>query len=40
MVEVHPHPDKSVSDAKQTISPQSFADMMNVINRIQGALKV
>jgi len=27
MVEVHPEPDKSVSDAKQTISPECFAKM-------------
>lgn len=40
MVEVHPHPDKSVSDAKQTISPHSFADMMKVLKRIEGAIKV
>jgi 3-deoxy-7-phosphoheptulonate synthase len=34
MVEVHPEPDKAVSDAKQTITPQTFAHMMTVLNKI------
>ena len=38
MVEVHPHPDQSVSDAKQTISPQAFADMMVVLKKIGHAM--
>ncbi len=40
MVEVHPTPDKSVSDAKQTISPQTFSDMMRIIKRIAEAINV
>lgn len=35
MVEVHPTPDKSVSDAKQTISPNTFAEMMKKIKQIE-----
>jgi 3-deoxy-7-phosphoheptulonate synthase len=27
MVEVHPHPEQSISDANQTISPEIFANM-------------
>lgn len=38
MVEVHPTPDKALSDAKQTISPAMFAEMMIVIHRISQAL--
>lgn len=34
MVEVHPEPDKAVSDAKQTITPQTFAHMMTVLHKI------
>ncbi len=29
MIEVHPHPDRSISDAKQTISPETFQTMMS-----------
>jgi 3-deoxy-7-phosphoheptulonate synthase len=34
MVEVHPEPDKALSDAKQTISPEMFAEMMAVLHQI------
>lgn len=34
MVEVHPEPDKAVSDAKQTITPQTFSQMMGVLHKI------
>lgn len=34
MIEVHPNPDASISDAKQTISPQAFADMVNVVGSL------
>lgn len=40
MVEVHPEPDKAVSDAKQTITPQSFAEMMAVLQNIGQAMKI
>ncbi len=39
MVEVHPHPDLALSDSKQTISPQTFAEMMTVAHRIRQAVK-
>ena len=39
MVEVHPQPDKSVSDAKQTISPETFATMMKVISSLQQTMR-
>ncbi|PJD91587.1 MAG: 3-deoxy-7-phosphoheptulonate synthase [Legionella sp.] len=34
MVEVHPEPDHSVSDAQQTISPQTFQTMMDVLRQM------
>jgi len=34
MVEVHPEPDKSFSDAAQTISPESFKNMMISLRQI------
>jgi 3-deoxy-7-phosphoheptulonate synthase len=34
MVEVHPEPDKAISDAKQTISTETFAQMMSVLRQI------
>lgn len=34
MVEVHPDPDKSISDAQQTISPATFREMMMVLHRM------
>jgi 3-deoxy-7-phosphoheptulonate synthase len=39
MVEVHPKPDESVSDAKQTISPSTFAQMMQVARQISTVIK-
>lgn len=34
MVEVHPDPDKALSDAKQTISPDMFAKMMTTLREL------
>ncbi|MFC1746103.1 3-deoxy-7-phosphoheptulonate synthase [Candidatus Riflebacteria bacterium] len=34
MVEVHPEPDRSLSDAKQTISPETFAEMLHSLKGI------
>ena len=31
MVEVHPHPDKAVSDGAQSLKPKVFADLMREI---------
>lgn len=39
MVEVHPEPDHAISDAKQTITPQTFAHMMTVLNNLDKAMK-
>lgn len=38
MVEVHPEPDRSISDAKQTIAPETFADLMRKIQLMKAAL--
>lgn len=40
MLEVHPDPDKAMSDAKQTISPQSFEEMMQVLRSIGKAVNI
>ncbi|OGT47492.1 MAG: 3-deoxy-7-phosphoheptulonate synthase [Gammaproteobacteria bacterium RIFCSPHIGHO2_12_FULL_41_15] len=40
MIEVHPDPDQAMSDAKQTISPQTFAEMMVVLRRIGQAIPI
>jgi 3-deoxy-7-phosphoheptulonate synthase len=34
IVEVHTHPDQSISDASQTISPENFSHMMQTIDKI------
>lgn len=38
MVEVHPEPDKALSDAKQTISPKTFSEMVAVLRKIERAV--
>lgn len=38
LVEMHPDPDKSISDAKQTISFAMFKDLVNQVNKIKAAL--
>lgn len=38
MVEVHPTPDLALSDAKQTISPDMFAEMMQSLRSIGNAI--
>ena len=38
MVEVHPEPDKSLSDANQTISPESFEKLMQALRPIGAAV--
>lgn len=38
IVEVHPHPEKAVSDGKQSLTPDNFQTMMNDLRRIAGAL--
>ena len=39
ILEIHPHPDKSVSDAQQTISLESFAQIMRELTLLHKALK-
>lgn len=39
IVEVHTDPDKSISDAAQTISPETFANMMQRLRRIAPAVE-
>lgn len=38
IVEVHTDPDKSMTDAKQAISPEMFANMMHSLKRIKSAI--
>jgi 3-deoxy-7-phosphoheptulonate synthase len=40
MVEVHPCPDKALSDSKQTISTQTFTEMMGVLRLIGQAINM
>ena len=40
IVEVHTDPDNSISDAKQTISPEAFADMMECLHKIGHAVNM
>jgi len=40
MVEVHPEPDKALSDAAQTISPEAFSDMLPSLYAISQAINV
>ena len=35
IVEVHPTPEKSISDANQTICPDTFARMVNSVRAIE-----
>lgn len=38
LVEMHPHPDQSISDAKQTISFETFADLCTQVRAIKSVL--
>jgi 3-deoxy-7-phosphoheptulonate synthase len=38
LIEVHTHPDKSISDAAQTISTETFANLMHSLSRIAEAV--
>ncbi|CCB88900.1 3-deoxy-7-phosphoheptulonate synthase [Simkania negevensis] len=40
MVEMHPEPDKAVSDKQQTISPEAFRDMMQKLRTIGPAVNM
>jgi len=39
IVEMHPEPSKSISDADQTISPEQFADLMKKIKSLENLIK-
>ena len=38
LVEMHPHPDQSISDAKQTISFDTFAQLCTQVKRIKSVM--
>lgn len=38
LVEMHPDPEKSISDAKQTISFATFADLMQQVKKVKAAI--
>jgi 3-deoxy-7-phosphoheptulonate synthase len=38
MIEVHPEPEKSVSDADQTLSPKHFSDLMEKVKKLLSIL--
>jgi len=38
IVEVHPHPEKAVSDGKQSLTPEKFQVMMADLVRLTAAL--
>ena len=38
MVEVHPHPEKAMSDGPQQLTPAAFAVMMEELAPIAGAI--
>lgn len=40
MVEVHQKPDQALSDGKQTITPETFSDMVNVLRAIGSSLNI
>lgn len=40
MVEMHPEPDKALSDKQQTISPQMFKEMMDDLRQIAPVINV
>lgn len=37
MIEVHPHPEKALSDGKQSLKPEKFADLVKKLERIAPA---
>ena len=39
MVEVHSNPDQSITDAKQTISPETFGQMMTKLNKLAQVIR-
>jgi 3-deoxy-7-phosphoheptulonate synthase len=39
LIEVHPNPDKAVSDGAQTLFPEQFAKLMNELRMIAPAVE-
>jgi 3-deoxy-7-phosphoheptulonate synthase len=39
MIEVHPDPEKALSDGDQSITPDAFATLMSEIDRIATAMR-
>ena len=37
MVEVHPHPEKALSDGRQSLRPEKFAELVEKLKRIAPA---
>jgi 3-deoxy-7-phosphoheptulonate synthase len=38
IIEVHPHPDKALSDGAQSLNPEQFADLMKAMRRVAEAV--
>jgi 3-deoxy-7-phosphoheptulonate synthase len=38
IVEVHPNPDKALSDGAQTLFPEAFAELVNDLKRVAAAV--
>ena len=38
LIEMHPDPDKSISDAKQTLDFETFNDLVRQVRRVKAAL--
>jgi 3-deoxy-7-phosphoheptulonate synthase len=38
IVEVHPDPDRAMSDGRQSLTPEGFAAMMGVVRRVAAAV--
>jgi 3-deoxy-7-phosphoheptulonate synthase len=38
LIEVHPHPDKALSDGAQSLNPAQFAELMTQIRRVAAAV--
>jgi 3-deoxy-7-phosphoheptulonate synthase len=38
IVEVHPQPDRALSDGAQSLNPEQFADMMRQVRRVAEAV--
>lgn len=39
MVEIHPEPEKALSDGPQSLTPENYMDMMNKVTKLSAMLK-